>query len=117
VPVLTEEFIRVANHQVQAIHTAMRGVSSDSPAVGENSPTFDAPAVTAAIARLRALIESSDGDAAEYFVALEGNLAGICDRSRLSALSAAISVFDFDAARERLDEITREYGANWELPK
>jgi PAS domain S-box-containing protein len=117
VPVLTEEFIRVANHQVQAIHTAMRGVSSDSPAAGENSPKFDAQAVSAGIARLRALIESSDGDAAEYFVALEGNLAGICDRSRLSALSAAISEFDFDGARERLDEITKEYGANWELSK
>ncbi|MGB7465102.1 MAG: hypothetical protein WBW14_19570, partial [Candidatus Acidiferrum sp.] len=69
------------------------------------------------IARLRTLIESCDGDAAESFVALEGTLAGICDKPRLSALSAAISEFDFDGARKKLDEITKEYSANWELSK
>jgi hypothetical protein len=35
----------------------------------------------------------------------------------LSALSAAISEFDFDDARKKLDEIAKEYGANWELSK
>jgi hypothetical protein len=70
---------------------------------------------SAAIARLRALLESSDGDAAESFVALERALAGVCDKSRLSALSAAISEFDFAGARKKLDEIAKEYGANWEL--
>jgi HPt (histidine-containing phosphotransfer) domain-containing protein len=117
VPVLGEEFTRVANRQVQAIQTAMRSVSSDPPGERGTSIRFDARAASAAIARLRALIESSDGDAAEAFVALEGTLAAICDQPRLSALSAAISEFDFDGARKSLDEIARKYGGNWELPK
>jgi hypothetical protein len=102
---------------VQAIQTAMRNVMPDRVAQKGSSPRFDARAVSAAIARLRTLIESCDGDAAESFVALEGALAGICDKPRLSALSAAIDEFDFDEARKKLEEITKEYGANWELSK
>jgi two-component system, sensor histidine kinase and response regulator len=117
VPAQAEEFARVANRQVQAIQTAMRNVMPDRVAQKESSPRFDARAVSAAIARLRTLIESCDGDAAESFVALEGTLAGICDKPRLSALSAAIDEFDFDGARKKLEEITKEYGANWELSK
>jgi two-component system sensor histidine kinase/response regulator len=115
VPVLAEEFTRVANRQAQAIQTAMRSVSSDLRGEEGTSIRFDARAASAAIAQLRALIESSDGDAAESFAVLEASLAGICDEPRLSALGAAISEFDFDAARKKLDEIAKEYGANWEL--
>lgn len=115
VPSLAREFTRLANRQVQAVQTALRAVLSDLPAGEERSTRFDARAASAAIARLRALIESSDGDAAESFVGPEGSLAGICDKPRLSALSAAISQFDFDGARKKLDEIAKEYGANWEL--
>ena len=50
-------------------------------------------------------------------VALESTLAAICDQPRLSALSAAISEFDFDGARKSLDEIAREYGGNWGLAR
>jgi two-component system, sensor histidine kinase and response regulator len=117
VPVLAEEFTRVANRQVQAIQTTMRRVSSDPPGEEGTSIRFDARAASAAIAQLRALIESSDGDAAESFAVLQGSLAGICDKPRLSALGAAISEFDFDGARKKLDEIAKEYGANWELSK
>src|SRR4029077_11954041 len=116
-PALAEEFTRVANRQVQAIQTAMNNVMPDRVAPEGSGPRLDARAVSAAIARLRTLIESCDGDAAESFVALEGTLAGICDKPRLSALSAAIDEFDFDGARKKLEEITKEYGANWELSK
>jgi two-component system sensor histidine kinase/response regulator len=117
VPALAEEFSRVANRQVQAIQTAMRNFKADPVAEEVRSRRFDARAASVAIARLKALLESSDGDAAESFVALEDTLGGICDKTRLSALRAAISEFDFDGARKKLDEITKEYGANWELSK
>ena len=112
VPALAEEFTRVANSQMQVIQTAMRNVMPDPAAAGGTSPRFDAREASVAIARLKALIESSDGDAAEAFVALEGTLAAICDQPRLSALSAAISEFDFDGARRSLDEIAEN---TWEL--
>jgi hypothetical protein len=89
----------------------------DCVAEKESSPRLDARAVSAEIARLKSLIESCDGDAAELFVALQGSLAGICDKPKLSALSAAIGEFDFDGARKKLEEIIRDYGANWELSK
>ena len=117
VPPLAEEFTEVASRQAQAIQHAIGDATSNRPADGTKSREFDAQSVSEAITYLRALLESSDGDAAESFVTLEGILAGICDKPRLSALSAAISEFDFDGARKKLDEIAKEYGANWEQSK
>jgi PAS domain S-box-containing protein len=114
---LVEEFTQVASRQAQAIQRALGDVTSDRAEDGTKSREFDAETVSVAIAHLRALLESSDADAAESFVALEETLAGICDKPRLSALSAAISAFDFDSARMKLEEIAKEYGANWELSK
>jgi two-component system sensor histidine kinase/response regulator len=110
VPAVVEEFTLVLRRQVQAVQQATRDVMPDRQAEGGRSPGFDARAASAAIAHLRALLESSDGDAAEAFLVLEGALAGTCDKPRLSALGAAISEFDFDGARRKLDEITKEYG-------
>jgi PAS domain S-box-containing protein len=117
VRVLVEEFTQVLSRQVEAIQQAMRHAAPDKPAEREKNAGFDVRAASAAIARLRVLLESSDGGAAEAFLALEGVLAGICDKARLSALDAAISEFDFGGALSQLDEITNEYGANWEQVK
>jgi hypothetical protein len=83
----------------------------------ENSRRFDAKAASAAIAHLRALLESSDGDATDAFLALESALAGTLDQPRLQALSTAISEFDFDGALSNLDEIAKECGVSWEQAK
>jgi PAS domain S-box-containing protein len=111
VPAVVEEFTLVMSRQAQAIQNAIHHVMLVRPAEEEMIPEFDPRAASAAIAHLRALLESSDADAAEAFHTLEGALLGICDKSQLSALGAAISEFDFDAARTKLDEITKEYGA------
>jgi HPt (histidine-containing phosphotransfer) domain-containing protein len=112
-----KEFTLVVNRQIQAIQQAMRDVMPNRPAGVERSPNFDARAAAAAITRLRALLESSDGGAAEVFLALEGALAGACDNLRMDALGEAISDFDFAAALSKLDEIAKKYGANWEQTK
>jgi len=117
IPALVEEFAQVLSRQVQAIQQAMGDVLPDRPAEGKSSQGFDARAASAAIAHLRALLESSDGDAAEAFLTLDGALAGTGDQPRLYALSAAISEFDFDGALLKLDEIAKEYGRNWEHAK
>jgi len=113
VPALAGEFALSLRRQVQAIQLAMRDVMPDRPEEGERSLGFDARAASAAIARLRALLESSDGEAAEAFLALEDALAGTMDKARLCALTAAISEFNFDGALLKLDEIAMECGANW----
>ena len=113
VPVLAGEFALALRRQIQAIQLAMRDVRPDRPEEGERSLGCDARGASAAIARLRALLESSDGEAAEAFLALEDALAGTMDKARLCALKAAISEFNFDGALLKLDEIAMECGANW----
>ena len=117
VPALAEEFALVLRRQVQAIQQAMQNAVPGRPAEGGGSIGFDAQAAIAAIAQLRALLKSSDGDAAEAFLALEGAFAGACDKQRMDALGEAISDFHFDDALLKLDEIAKEYGANWERTK
>jgi CheY-like chemotaxis protein/HPt (histidine-containing phosphotransfer) domain-containing protein len=111
---LFEEFRRVLKDQVQAIRQTIFEVAPGQPAKRGKSETFNAQAATTAIAHLRGLLETSDGDAAEAFLAVENILIGTVDKSRLDALSAAISEFDFEGALLKLDEITRKYGADWE---
>ncbi|MGC1299736.1 MAG: PAS domain S-box protein [Alloacidobacterium sp.] len=104
-PELLEEFTLVLGRQVQAIRQAMREVTPNQPADEERGKSFDARTAFAAIARLRALLESSDGDAADAFLAVQNILEGTLERSQLDVLSRAISEFDFDAALLKLDEI------------
>jgi CheY-like chemotaxis protein len=104
-PALLEEFTLVLGRQVQAIRQAMRELGPSQTAEEITIKDFDAHAASAAITRLRALLESSDGDAAEAFLAVKNILDGTAERSRLEVLSTAISVFDFETALLRLDEI------------
>jgi len=112
-----EEFAQVLRRQVRAIRHATQDVKPSLSAEGDGSQGFDAEAVSAAITHLRLLLESGDGDAPVAFLALEGALAGVFHHPRLSALSAAISEFDFDRALLTLDEITKDCGVNWEHAK
>jgi PAS domain S-box-containing protein len=111
-PAPLEEFTLVLSRQVQAIRQAMREVTPDQPADELRVKNFDARAASAAIARLRALLESSDGDAADAFLAVRNILEGTPEKSRLDVLNAAISNFDFDNALLKLDEIAEKYGAD-----
>ena len=111
-PALLEEFTLVLSRQVQAIRQAMREVTAGQPADEAKVKEFDALAASAAIAHLRALLESSDGDAADAFLAVKNALEGTLERSRLDVLSTAISNFDFAEALLKLDEIAEMYGAD-----
>ena len=104
-PALLEEFTLVLSRQVQAIRQAMRETTPDQPVNEIRFKDFDARAASAAIAHLRALLESSDGDAADAFLAVKNHLEGTLERSRLDVLSTAISNFDFEEALLRLDQI------------
>jgi hypothetical protein len=86
----------------------------DGSSERKGSEGFDVRAAAGAIAHLRALLESSDGDAPEAFLALEGALAGSFDTPLLEALGTAVSEFDFAGALLRLGELAQEYGAKRE---
>jgi PAS domain S-box-containing protein len=104
-PALLEEFTLVLDRQVEAICQAMREVTTGQPADEVPVKDFDPCAASAAIAHLRTLLESSDGDAVEAFSAVESMLAGTIPKSHLDALNATISEFDFETAIAKLDAI------------
>jgi PAS domain S-box-containing protein len=113
-----EEFTAVLNSQVDFIQQALHDSVLDLPEKEEQKASnFDRRKASAAILHLKALLESGDGDAAEAFVTLEEALAGTCDKSRLSALGAAMSEFNYDVSLFKLDEIAKQYGANWKHSK
>jgi CheY-like chemotaxis protein len=108
-----EAFTLELSRQMHAIHLAFPDQELE---VGGISGC-DSRTVSTAMAHLRALLESSDGDAPEAFVALEGVLKGSCDRVRLNALRTSINEFDFEGALFKLADIAKDYATNQEHTK
>jgi two-component system sensor histidine kinase/response regulator len=108
-----ETFTLELSRQIHAIHLAFPDLE---PQVGGISGC-DPRTVSAAMAHLRVLLESSDGDAPEAFIALEGVLKGSCDRVRLNVLRASINEFDFEGALFKLADIAKDYATNQEHTK
>jgi signal transduction histidine kinase/DNA-binding response OmpR family regulator len=100
------EFGSVMGTQVQAIEKALRDSASAQPETVETLP-FDRKAIDAAIARLRRLLEASDGDAEESFRSFQHSVEGVVEKLYLDGLRASINDFDFDAALVKLDEIAK----------
>jgi CheY-like chemotaxis protein/HPt (histidine-containing phosphotransfer) domain-containing protein len=67
-------------------------------------------AASEAAAKLRALLEANDGDAADALPPMEEALAGAIDQDRLNALRDDIAEFNFEAALSELAEITAQCG-------
>jgi CheY-like chemotaxis protein len=110
-PTTLVEFGSLLGRQVEAIERALR---ADVPAETElrADVPFDREAARTAVARLKALLEASDGDALEAFSTLESTLMGRVAKPQLDALRTAISDFDFDGALLKLSEIARVSGEN-----
>jgi hypothetical protein len=85
----------------------MGDVRADRRDGPEKPAAFDARTAAVAIAQLRSLLETNDGDAVELFPAVDRLLAGTVEKSRLDALREAINEFDLDGAWKKLTEITR----------
>jgi hypothetical protein len=71
-------------------------------------------AATAAVARLKALLEAHDGEAEEAFFRLADALAGVADGAELNALAATISEFDFEGALSKLRVVALRHGVSGE---
>jgi CheY-like chemotaxis protein len=107
VPTLLEQFASLLNPQVQAIVEGLRSTAPVTPEI-DTRTHFDAEAASAAVGRLRVLLQASDADAEEAFSRMQDAVAGHVEVTRLKALGAAISEFDFEGALTELDEIARE---------
>ena len=106
-PAITKEFGIVLERQVQSIQQALKSLTSSITA--PDSPRIaDPAAVSSAVVRLRELLEASDGDASESFLALAELLKSTGKTARLESLGAAVNRFDFDAALIELEGIASE---------
>ncbi len=108
---LVDEFAALLGTQVLGIEEALRRSVRAKPEEVRLSP-FNGEAASGAIARLRALLEASDGDAEEAFRSLQDVVAGSVERTQLDALNASINDFDFEAALVKLDEIAERCSRN-----
>jgi len=104
IPALLDEFATLLGTQVHAIEQALQASASAKSEEAQQSP-FNGRAASAAIARLRALLEASDGDTEEACRTLQDAVAGAVEKTQLDALNASINDFDFEAALIKLDEI------------
>ncbi len=105
------EFANVMGTQVHAIEEALSD-SATAPSEEVRTSPFNGEAAAGAIARLRVLLEASDGDAEESFRSLQDAVAGVVEKPYLDVLSASINDFDFDAALVKLDEIAERCARN-----
>jgi CheY-like chemotaxis protein len=99
---LLVEFASLMSAQVLAIENAL---NDSVTARREKARPFNSEAAADAVARLRILLEASDGDAEESFRSLQDVVAGAVDKQLLDDLGASINDFNFDGALVRLDEI------------
>jgi signal transduction histidine kinase/CheY-like chemotaxis protein len=76
------------------------------------TPVGDIQAATVLIARMRELLEDSNGDAVDLIDDLNIALVGSECTDHLSALRQHLSAYDFDAALEELDTISSSCGSS-----
>jgi hypothetical protein len=110
-PAELSEFASLLGPQIEAIRRAFRSSGSGAAPDTIAAKPYDAAAGRAAIGRLRKLLASSDGGAADVFDEVSAALAGAVARPRLEALGEAIQEFDFEGALSKLDAIAGECGA------
>jgi signal transduction histidine kinase/DNA-binding response OmpR family regulator/HPt (histidine-containing phosphotransfer) domain-containing protein len=104
VSTLLDEFANVMSVQVQAIEKALSDSAAAQPDDVRTTP-FNREIATAAIGKLRVLLEASDGDAGEAFRNLQDAVQGVVEKPSLDSLGSSINDFDFEAALVKLDKI------------
>jgi PAS domain S-box-containing protein len=104
IALLLETFATLLVTQVRAVDQALKESAPAQPADVALSP-FKGEVASAAIDRLKSLLDTNDGDADEAFRSLQDAVAGVVDRPHLDDLGASISDFDFEAALVKLEEI------------
>ena len=103
-PALLAEFDFLLRNQAQIILDALR--ATEPAPVEADAARFDPEAASTAAARLRALLEESDGAAEDAFSDLRMALAGQGDPATLTTLGAAIRDFNFESALATLEKIS-----------
>jgi CheY-like chemotaxis protein/HPt (histidine-containing phosphotransfer) domain-containing protein len=107
VPSILQTFASVLRPQIESIKGAL-GEAAPPASTNGTKTVFDSAKATEEVAKLRSLLEASDGDSEEAFRTLQGTLSGHVEGAQLEALGSDISDFEFSGALRKLDEIDNE---------
>ena len=110
-PAFLEQFGSELDAQIRAICQALPRPSPADPKDTKELP-FVAEHASAALARLKVLLEANDGDAGEAFLALQKAIGGRVEHSLVEALGVAVGEFEFETASTKLEQIARELNLN-----
>ena len=72
---------------------------------GNGEPSGDSITVVEPLSRLKQLLESDDGEAADFIIDARSKLQGVLTPAEVKALSDQVGNFDFDAALMSLSDI------------
>ncbi len=112
-PGFLEQFASMLDSQVHAIQETLPHPSPTESTSARELP-FVAEEASAALARLKVLLEANDGDAGEAFLDLQKAVGGHVEHSLLDALGVAVNDFEFDTATAKLEQIATELNLNRE---
>jgi PAS domain S-box-containing protein len=110
-PGLLDQFASQLDSQIHAIQEGLHHLSAADPK-GAGELPFVAEEASAAVARLRVLLEANDGDAGEAFLGVQKAIGGRVEHSLVEALGMAVGDFEFDAASAKLEQIAKELNLN-----
>ena len=107
---LLADFTKLLESQVAKVAAALGG--SQPASVAAPATPFDAEAAADAAARLKGLLDASDGDSEETFASFRDTLGGKVEQATLNALGDSIRDYDFESAAAKLEKIVQELGLN-----
>jgi CheY-like chemotaxis protein len=105
------ELSRSLDPVVAGIRAALPGEDGGN---GSHRPEADPATVQEPLARLKQLLESDDGEAADFIVDARSRLAGVLTPAEMKTLTDRVGNFDFEAALKCLSGIVSRLSLNLE---
>jgi hypothetical protein len=96
---------------LQAIRSALPEATGGN---GAGAPPGDPAAVLEPLARLKQLLETDDGEAADFIVDAKSRLSGVLTPAEIKTLTERVGNFDFEAALRCLSGIASRLSLNLE---
>ena len=111
VPQAVRSLSLVLDPVLQAIRSALPEATGGN---GAGAPPGDPAAVLEPLARLKQLLETDDGEAADFIVDAKSRLSGVLTPAEIKTLTERVGNFDFEAALRCLSGIASRLSLNLE---
>jgi two-component system, sensor histidine kinase and response regulator len=110
------EALMALSLSLDPVLAAIRAALPEEPAGGNGAGAVasDPAAVVEPLARLKQLLESDDGEAADFIVDAKSRLAGVLTPAEIKTLTERVGNFDFEAALKCLSGIASRLSLNLE---